>query len=534
MLPRLPALSSVDLTTVEASAFHYFCLYTIHQLPQKSWWQHLVLDLGRQETALAHTAIALGSMHRSLTAGSDRDVVRNQQHLAEQQYGKAMCLMRQYIERSQHGGRRPHDHEIVVLLLTSLLFFFLEAYMGRDEHAMVHLQTGLKVVYESFKTQTPPPSPANSECEDRVVATTASVRSYSDALKYTFILMDSDLNMIDEEEPCVRKRHVIESWLIFGAHRYLQSVCVDRLPLAFQNVQSAGVHLDALATRANLIWRELLTICEGYFDDHPTYYEDQDEETQGFLLGCTSRFVAIDLDGGFAQKYGDLRQDLRNWLSAWATVPQDDNNWEEHVLCQIYFFYVWYRVETWRDATEMLADRFEQQFCHITSLAEQYLDHRTSSVKYASSNTSSGAAYTTPPLFSFGTALVTTIMVIAIKCRTTSTRRRCIQIIRRINLQGFFDSAFLAAYLEAVVKLEEARAMSISGFPETKTSFEMDEVCEEARLFEPMMLPGRHFNKTGFYTANTGSMIYAEYKSRACLEGYARSALVIRKHHFSR
>lgn len=39
--------------------------------------------------------------------------------------------------------------------------------------------------------------------EDKVVTTTTSMRSYMDALKYTYVLMDSDLNMVDEEEPCV-------------------------------------------------------------------------------------------------------------------------------------------------------------------------------------------------------------------------------------------------------------------------------------------------------------------------------------------
>lgn len=296
------------------------------------------------------------------------------------------------------------------------------------------------------------------------------------------------------------------------------------MPLAFQNVQSAHIHLDAVATRANIVWRELLTICEGHFEEHPEICEGLDEETSGFLLGCMSRTVSIDPNDNFLASHERMRQDLRGWLNAWATVPQDDDNRSEHLLCQIFFFYVWFRVETWRDGTEMLADRFEEQFSHVTNLAEQYLNLHQISGEYPGS---SGQTFTTPPLFSFGTGFVTTIMVIAIKCRTSSIRRRCINIIRRINLQGVFDSAYLAAYLELIIGLEEQRAREISGYPENKTSFEADEINEEARLFEPMMLPGRHLNQTDFYTSKIGSMIFAEF------EKGPRSHLIIQKRSFT-
>lgn len=196
---RGPIVASIALTAFESAAFDYFRLFTINQLPQKSWWQHLVLDLGRQEPALAHTAAALGSMHRSLTAPGRSDIGTYQQDLANQQYSKALCLLRQYIEKGRKNSTRLQEHEIVVVLLASLLFFFLEAYMARDEQANMHLRTGLKVLYEHV--QEGDPSPATDECEDRVVTTTTSMRSYLDALKYTFVLMDSDRNMVDEEEP---------------------------------------------------------------------------------------------------------------------------------------------------------------------------------------------------------------------------------------------------------------------------------------------------------------------------------------------
>lgn len=193
--------TTIDLTGFETASFDFFRLFTINQLPQRLWWQHLVLDLVKQEPALAHTAIALGSMHRSLTAEAHHGIDESQQEFSNRQYGKAMSLMHQYIDRGQRNGGHLHEQEIVVVLLNSLLFFFLEAYMGRDEQATMHLRTGLRILYEHEQSRSAVVVGSDDDDDDKVITTTTSMRSYMDALKYTFVLMDSDMNMIDEEEP---------------------------------------------------------------------------------------------------------------------------------------------------------------------------------------------------------------------------------------------------------------------------------------------------------------------------------------------
>lgn len=198
-IQKRPVIATIDLTAFESASFEFFRRFTVNLLPQKLWWQHLVLDLGKQEPTLAHAAVALGSMHRALTAESQAHIDRDQNDFANQQYSKAMSLMRGYIDRSRRINSRLRENDIVIVLLSSLLFFCLEAYMGRDEQANMHLRTGLKILYEHVQGESL--SPANDDDCDKVVTTTTSMRSYLDALKYTFVLMDSDLNMVDEEEP---------------------------------------------------------------------------------------------------------------------------------------------------------------------------------------------------------------------------------------------------------------------------------------------------------------------------------------------
>ena len=316
------------------------------------------------------------------------------------------------------------------------------------------------------------------------------------------------------------------------SRRYLTTICLDKMPSAFMSLQVAQIHLDFLGQRANDTYRQLLTSCETYLENHQELCEGLDEDTSEFHLGFMSRLLPLESDDHFFHEHTVLRQDIREWLSAFATVQVNQDNRSDHLLVQVYFFYLWYRTETWRDGTETLADRFDEQFSHITDLAEQYIALHSGTTQYLSpaGETSNQVAnvFSTPPLFSFGTGFVTALMLIAIKCRISSIRRRCVAMIRAINLQGFFDSAFIAAYLDAIIELEEQRTREITGCVDPSKSFESADVPETARLFEPMMLPGRHAEETDFYRSDSGEMIYADFSAGV------GTPLIIKRHKFER
>ncbi|EME39897.1 hypothetical protein DOTSEDRAFT_99043, partial [Dothistroma septosporum NZE10] len=494
LMPRPLFTPLVSLRDHESISLDFFRLFTINKLPQRTWWQHIVLDLSKQEPVLAHAATALGSMHRAIALPGDSkelSINTNQRQIATDQYTKAVASMRRYIDGCFQGNRILSHDQLVVVLSACLLFFCFEAYVSHDKQATLHLRTGLRILYEQRRDV----NAALSRDEgDRVITTRATMRTYLDALTYTFVLLDNDLNMVDEEEP------------------YLTTICLDKMPSAFSCIQVAQIHLDFLAQRANDVYRILLTSCETYFESHPELCEGLDDDVGEFHLGCMSRLFPLDSDDEFWHEHNVLRQDLREWLCAFATVQVSQENRSEHLLVQVYFFYVWFRTETWRDGTEIQVDRFGEQFKHITDLAEQYLAMHTDTAQYVSP-ADEGAnqvatVSSTPPLFSFGSGFVTAVMLIAIKCRISSIRQRCVAIVRAVNLQGFFDSAFLAAYLQAIVQLEEERSRGITGCIDSAKSFEAAEVPEAARLFEPMMLPGRQAEETDFYRSDSGHMIY--------------------------
>ncbi|CAK4033426.1 hypothetical protein DOTSEDRAFT_99043 [Lecanosticta acicola] len=501
-------LPSTDLSSGENLSLEYFSTFTVPLLPQKLWWEHISLDLSRHDSTIAHAAAALGSMHRALASRDHAGALQihgEQRSLANKQYTQAIAGLRHYIQECAVEKRILKESELVVVLLTCILFFCYEAFSGHDDKASLHLRTGLRILYEQTRSADAVPEPG----DDRVITTTTTMRSYLDALKYTFVCLDNDLNMVDEEEP------------------YLSAVCLEELPTSFHSLQQAHIHLDYLAQRANEVYRMLLTSCEQYLEQNPTMVTDIDEDAREFHIGCVSRLIPLHDNDPFWTEYESIRQDLKSWLSAFVSVPTTPGQRSDHLLSQIYFFYVWYRVETWRDATEELADRFEEQFLHITRLAEEYLSLHMGQTQYVANRDDGGRSestvYSTPPLFSFGTGFVTTMMLVAIKCRISAVRRRCVAVIRSINLQGFFDSAYLASYLEAIMQLEEQQALKhhASGALGIPSELQAGDVPERARIFEPMMLPRRHVEQTNFYTLDHGEMMIAHFA-----EGSSNSLVV--------
>jgi hypothetical protein len=119
----------------------------------------------------------------------------------------------------------------------------------------------------------------------------------------------------------------------------------------------------------------------------------------------------------------------------------------------------------------------------------------------------------TPPAFSLGSGVVTCLVAIVEKCRTSSIRQRCIATLRKINLQGLFDTGYLASYLSAVVSYEEQSAILLAMYDETKVDFQAHEVPEAARFLEVGMSPSYHSDNFEFYKAELVSFIYVTHGS---------------------
>lgn len=116
----------------------------------------------------------------------------------------------------------------------------------------------------------------------------------------------------------------------------------------------------------------------------------------------------------------------------------------------------------------------------------------------------------TPPAFSIGSGLVTCLVAIVEKCRTSSIRRRCIASLSKVNLGGVFDTKYLIAYLEAIVKHEEDATLVLNPtmHRERCASIQARDVPEAARFLEVIMSPSQHRSDFDFYKTNKVNLVY--------------------------
>ncbi|KXT06997.1 hypothetical protein AC578_7262 [Pseudocercospora eumusae] len=104
--------------------------------------------------------------------------------------------------------------------------------------------------------------------------------------------------------------------------------------------------------------------------------------------------------------------------------------------------------------------------------------------------------------------------MIAFKSRKSSIRRRCIELLRTINMQGVFDSWYLASFAQLVADLEEKRAREITCKPEG-VDLEASEVPEAARFVEIELSPVNYTeHRQSFYKGDMGRLCYV-YKDEA-------------------
>jgi hypothetical protein len=122
------------------------------------------------------------------------------------------------------------------------------------------------------------------------------------------------------------------------------------------------------------------------------------------------------------------------------------------------------------------------------------------------SRTKGSVQLDTPPAFSLGTGLVTCLVIIVERSRDSLIRRRCINILQRINLRGIFDTDYLVAYSQAIVEHEEGLARLVSH--DLGPEFRASDIPKAARLQEVVMSPSYHASNFEFYKRERVGMVY--------------------------
>lgn len=285
------------------------------------------------------------------------------------------------------------------------------------------------------------------------------------------------------------------------------------MPAKFSDPDEASLHLEVITAKVFDFYDDLYLHTLDVLGKRRNLNE-LSEDAQDLLVIASLRTVELDdfLIEGMEQSH----RDLSAWMASFAAVAQTPSNRLSHISTQVFYFCVWIWSQTWRDSTATIVDRFEPQFEYYTGLCEQYVESHIAKTPLCSESVALGKVdgterLDTPPAFSLGSGVVTCLVAIVEKCRTSSIRRRCISTLRKINLQGLSDTAYLAAYLTAIVNYEEQSAVLLGTHSDTKIDFQAHEIPEAARFLEVGMAPAYHSDNFDFYKSEQVSFLYVTH-----------------------
>ncbi|KAG4428674.1 hypothetical protein IFR05_015839 [Cadophora sp. M221] len=131
----------------EKRGFDFFLRNTAAELSgyyDSSFWGKLVLAASAQNSSLRHAVIALGALHEDFSRkrlGPSTSPVEDQKaQFALAQYAKAIAALRV----SLSGG----NEEPLTALMSCILFVCFDSLRGWFESAMVHLESGLRILQD--------------------------------------------------------------------------------------------------------------------------------------------------------------------------------------------------------------------------------------------------------------------------------------------------------------------------------------------------------------------------------------------------
>ncbi|KFY23148.1 hypothetical protein V493_06049 [Pseudogymnoascus sp. VKM F-4281 (FW-2241)] len=230
----------------ERRGFDFFLRNTAAELSgyyDSSFWEKLILAASAQKPSLRHAVIALGSLHENFSrkrlVPSTPSAEDQKTQFGLNQYAKAMGALR----RSLSSGKE----EPLTALMSCILFVCFDSLRGWFESAMVHLESGLRILRDMRRSST-----GNHIIEDNIaplfmrlsIQATIYVetRSTHDKTAFARKLMDvpgKEIVISEEFESLEEARNALDQ-AADGLFRAFYMWDED-LPIALQPIESLAI-----------------------------------------------------------------------------------------------------------------------------------------------------------------------------------------------------------------------------------------------------------------------------------------------------
>ncbi|KAH7161090.1 C6 zinc finger domain protein [Dactylonectria macrodidyma] len=414
-ITRLPAPISLRvLDASERDCFEWFTLISAKKLRgifSSTFWDTLVFQASVHEPAVLHAVLALGSVQRQEVMqirdiGCFFSAPDDEEQFVLRQYSKAIS----YLVPDPHGESQP---SVDAVLLTCLVFIFLEFLRGRYKAAQAHLQNGLKLIEEAG---------SNTEMTRKGHAVMKSPsQCVNKGILEAFSRVQVQVGLLGHFSQASVNPHL-------GPETTIDT---------FESVEQARESLDRLLNEA----LQLTEAC----------HRDRVEQS-----GCCNP--------GLALHQRKLRVRLETWDSAYSlstatistTMPFVDRF--SYRLLRSYYTMAVIMVESTTDSSsEMVFDEYTNEFASIVSQAQGLQQVVLSNPvlddlppRHPNKHQSIADMGWIPPLY-----------YTALKCRVRRLRLQAIDLLRSLpHREGIWDANIAACIAEKMMAIEEGRSSS--------------------------------------------------------------------------
>lgn len=437
-----------SLNAMEMRAFDLFRSHAVNNLAghfSSDVFQYIVLQVSHTNTAVLRAVVAVGSMYqtRVMTTRSSLRTIRDcpMYEASLKQYNSAVSNLSTYIA-ALDGSKQAE--QLVIVLITCLLFVCFEMLQGDQALVLSHLVTGLKILHERSKVHEMPGA------GKRIVTIDNSSSDMIDQLSQVFVRLDADSTAFGRRAPYLCPRS-------FGR---FQGPEMD-LPAKFASLEEARAHLDTLTSIAFGFRGELLKVAEN--EMNAPGLEARDWAYHYCVLHASVRRLDFSHNSEFGTKQVKILTAFDAWSSAVDTLNQAHKR-QALLMLRIQMFYPWFIIATLQDLAACLCDRFQEKFHEIINMVSQYV----------------GLACCQSQEFTFGLepGITASLYLLGIKCREPTTRRKAIEFLSNSTVQeGLWNRKVFALYCQQFMEVEERRARELVG-----TDQAFDHIPEQARF----------------------------------------------------
>lgn len=483
----------------------FFYSFTAKDLPGSDLglpWSSIILSSAATEPTINRAVSALGSLHRALESSPSKPDIGSEVFAAPfEQYHKAIVALRRYIDRAPEVG-------VIVArettLVATLLLFCFEVLCGNDESALKHLEAGFGILAMNHERQ------AAHDSRGLPLTLTMDQATIANALTQAFLRLASDW--------------LVSGYLHYGGNVWpLNAVCKDRMPSHFQSHKDASVHLDALCSD--------IAQCDDYIIQKAMRRLDSQQTAEGtFTHECAKLCWAFasgsdhgDVASPISERILKTMSNLECWKKAFSSLITANSQPKPTILLEVQYLQAWFLLLMLQGHDTTYYDSLLAYFERAIHIAEQYVQlHPDEAPEEGCINRS------LPHLSQLGNNLASCVSLVIEKCRDSSIRRRGIQVLSSIEMQGVFDMPYLVAYYQHLVGQEETRARTLN--PAVTGTLKCEDIPRKARFREALFC-GCESGGDGdeFYKLDHGRMLYVIENDAGVLEAGESLFLVNRK-----